>query len=350
MKPLTIKNSAFGLGTVMLAMSIILSGLMLAPNNASAFWWPWGNNHTYAQGNNNNNEDEEMVTVTIQKYIDGEPATTDTANSDSFSMTASWDDPDGIGNGSGSYELSATNSYTAETTEMHVGADYSTHEVLDDERIATSCDNDHLYKLVGYSTGTTIEAAVDADVLTSAPSFTNISSDQYVIVWNESCDDTDDDGDTATSTASTTGSINGQVTGGHSDEDHGSLEVTSIDAQKTTAVANGEFSDGWQYVFNITVPTDEPNLAMKFMDWMQTDGDHTIPVANNMRISSSQASATSTVTLTAGDTYSSPDLHITGDLNAEEDGLQVQVLVEVAVPSDTYNGTYSTDYGVRTLP
>jgi hypothetical protein len=341
MKSLTIKNGAFGLGALALVMSIIMSGLMLAPSSASAFWWPWGNHHVYAQGNNN-----EEVTVTIQKYIDGEPATSDSAGGNAFPMTASWDDPDGIGDGSGSYELSADNSYTAETSEMHTGADYSTTEVLDGDVVAASCDSGHPYMLAGYSVGASAEAAASADVTASASSLTNLSSDQYIIVWNESCNDDNGDGDMATST----GNISGEVTGGQSEEEPGSLEVTSVDAQKTTAVANGEFADGWQYVFNITVPTDEPNLAMKFANWMQTDGDHAIPVANNMRISSDQASATSTITLSAADTYSSPDLHMTGDLNAEEDGLQVQVLVEMAVPADTHNGTYSTEYGVRTLP
>ena len=70
-----------------------------------------------------------------------------------------------------------------------------------------------------------------------------------------------------------------------------------------------------------------------------------------MRISSAQAdNGGATILLTAANTYSSPELTMTGDLDAGTDGLQVQVVVEVAVPSDTFNGTYSTSYGVRTLP
>ncbi len=346
MKLATIKIGLFGFGTSVLAMSIIMSGMMLAPNSASAFWWPWGDNHVYAQGGNDDDDDESPVTVTIQKYIDGELATSESAGGSAFPMTASWDDPDGIGAGSGAYTLASTTSpaYQAVTAEMQVGADYSTSEVLDGDLVAATCGDDHAYELVGYSVGTTSAAAAAATVSATAPSFTNLTSDKYVIVWNETCDD---DTDTATSS----GSISGEVTGGASDEDPGELMVTSIDALKTTAIANGQFADGWRYLFNITVPTDETDLAMKFSDWTQSGTDHILPVAGNMRISSDQASDSNlVVTLNAADTYSTPELIMTGDLNEDEDGLQVQVLVEVAVPSDTFNGTYSTNYGVRTLP
>src|SRR3990167_8140399 len=347
MKQATIKNRMIGFGTLILAMSIIMSGMMFSPNNASAFWWPWGEHHAHAQGNNDDDDDESPVTVTIQKYIDGELATSESAGGDAFPMTGSWDDPDGLGEGSGAYTLSAstTPAYQAVTAELQAGADYSTSEVLDGDLVAATCGDDHAYELVGYSVGTTSAAAVAATVSATVPSFTNLTSDQYVIVWNETCDNDDTD------TATTSGSISGQVTGGASYEDPGELEVTSIEALKTTAVANGQFADGWRYLFNITVPTDETDLAMKFADWTQSGNDHILPVAGNMRISSDQASDSNlVVTLSAADTYSTPELTMTGDLNEDEEGLQVQVLVEVAVPSGTYNGTYSTNYGVRTLP
>jgi hypothetical protein len=342
MKLAMTQTGTFRLGALLLIVSMIITGLMTVPSNASAYWWSWGGHHAHAQDDDNN--DDSTVTVTIQKYIDGEKATSESADGNAFAMNASWDDPDGIGAGSGEFELSANTSpkYKAVTAELQTGADYNVSEKLDGDLVGSSCDADHPYALVGYSSGTSTELAVDADVSTAAPSFTDLSENQYVIVWNKSCDD--DNGN-----ATSSGSISGEVTGGSS-EDPGELAVTSIDAQKTTAVANGEFADGWQYVFNITVPTDEPDLAMKFANWMQTNGDHTIPVGGNMRISSEQASSTSTVVLTAENAYSSPDLHMIEDLNEDEDGLQVQVLVEVAVPSDTYNGTYSTQYGIRTLP
>lgn len=334
----TVKSGMSGLGAIAIITSLVLSGFMLSPSSASAFWWPWWNNAHAQEGN-----DDDTYTVTIQKYVDGELATDESADNNAFPMMASWDDSE-EGEGSGSYTLSSDNNYEAETDELNEGSDYSTHEVLDGDVVAASCDSDTPYKLVGYTTGTSSEAAASADPSSSAPSFTNLQDNQYVIVWNETCED--DDGGNGTSTGTSTGSITGEVTGGSTGED-GELAVTSIEAVDTTATANGEFEDGWKYVFHITVPENETGLAMKFADWVHSNGNDEIPVANNMRISSEQADATSTILLTAENTYSSPDLNMVEDLDAEEEGLQVEVLVEVAIPENTVNGTYSTDYGIR---
>jgi hypothetical protein len=128
------------------------------------------------------------------------------------------------------------------------------------------------------------------------------------------------------------------------------LHVDSIDAQKTTAVANGTYEDGWRYVFRITTPNNEENLSMRFSDWFTPSSSSTIPVANNMRISSAQASSTGPITLTAANAYSTPPLIMTSDLDPSMPGRQVDVLVEVKIPSGTSNETYTTTYGVQTLP
>ncbi len=146
-----------------------------------------------------------------------------------------------------------------------------------------------------------------------------------------------------------TGTIGGGVTGGQSAT--GDLAVTSVTAVQTSAIADGTFTNGWKYLFNITVPTDETNLSMKFADWMSTVGSSIIPVAGNMRISSAQAdNAGATVLLTAANTYATPALHMTGDLNSSTPGLQVQIEVDAAVPPGSVNGAYTTSYGVQTLP
>lgn len=332
-------------GRTVLALSLAMSmflGLSLAQaSSAQAFWW-WPN-HAHGQEVN-----DDTVTVTIKKYIDGAPATAGNADNLSFPMTASWNDVGGDGEGSGNYTLSSNTSpaYQAKTAELNEGSSYSTSEILTGSNVGASCtQGGKPFALVGYSVGSSLSQAKDAAKSTTTPSFTNLQQDKYVIVWNKTCDD-----NATTTPGGTSGEISGSVTGGQNGEDPGDLEVTSIEAQKTTATANGQFADGWKYVFNITVPTDEPNLAMKFANWVdEDDASHTIPVANNMRISSAQASSSSPVLLTAANTYSSPDLHMTGDLDPTEDGLQVKVVVEVAVPTSTFNGNYSTSYGVRTL-
>jgi hypothetical protein len=278
------------------------------------------------------------VKVTIVKYVDGAVATPESANNTDFLMNASWD-AENIGSGSGQFSLSETGfnnptPYYATTADMSSGASYSTSEVSDSDIVGTSCsEGGQPYALVGYSSGDSLAAAQAAAPSLAEPSLTNITSDKYIIVWNDDC-----------ATEGVGGGIGGDVEGGN-----GTLAVTSIDSVDTSAVANGTYEDGWEYVFNITVPSNEPDLAMKFADWLKDGGGGTIPVANNMRISSAQAdNGGATITLSAANTYSSPALHITGDLNPSLDGKQVQVTVEVKVPSGTPNGSYTTTYGVKT--
>jgi hypothetical protein len=154
---------------------------------------------------------------------------------------------------------------------------------------------------------------------------------------------------TATLPASSTranGTMGGTVTGGAS---VGVLAVTSVTPVNNSATADGTFTNGWKYIFNITVPTNEPNLTMKFANWAIDGGGSAIAVANNMRISSSQAdNGDATVLSTVAGAYSTPALHLTGDLNSALDGMQVQVLVETAIPLNSVNGSYTTSYGVNT--
>jgi hypothetical protein len=323
-------------GTVLSAFAavIIIAGMLVPSASAQAHWW-W-NPPAHAA---------ETVTVTIAKYVDGAEATAESADDAAFPMTSSWQQPEGDEE-SGAYDLSPESDtpYVAVTSALEEGASYTTSETLDGDTVGASCEDGTPFALVGYTTGATKEEAEEGTPSDTAPEFSNLEEDQYVIVWNETCEDEDPEEPTTP-----TGSLNGEVTGGSSDPEPGELEVTAIEAEKTTAIANGTFGDGWRYVFSITVPEDEEDLSMKFSDWEHSGGEHMIPVAGNMRISSEQASSTDTVLLTAADTYSSPELHITGDLDAEEEGLQIEVLVEVAVPAGTYNGTYSTSYGVRSL-
>jgi hypothetical protein len=149
--------------------------------------------------------------------------------------------------------------------------------------------------------------------------------------------------------SSSGGEITGEATGGTTA--NGSLAVTGITVEDGTAVADGTFANGWRYVFNVTVPADETHVAMKFGNWFNSTASTTIAAANNFRISSAQAdNGGATVLITAANTYSTPSLHITGDMNASMPGKQIQIVVEAAVPTGTVNGSYTTNYSVRTLP
>lgn len=127
----------------------------------------------------------------------------------------------------------------------------------------------------------------------------------------------------------------------------GHLQVTSIDIIDGSATANGNFEDGWEYLFHITLPSHEPDVAMKFSNWLENGDDGVIPAGNNMRISSLQADNDGAdVMITAADTYSA-DLHTNEDLDPSLEGIQIEVTVEVRIPSGTPPGTYTTSYGVR---
>lgn len=275
--------------------------------------------------------ESEMVTVTIDKYVDGVMATASTSDNADFPMTATFETGDS-GVQTASYTLSETNTvpYQAMTSEMELGADYETNEILTGEVVAVECTEGKPFALNGYTTGSSHAEAMAATPSMTTPTFTDMQEDKYVIVWNTDCSNPD-------------GDIGGEVVAGD-----GTLEVTAIEMIDTSATADGTFANGWEYVFHVTAPTSEQKLAMKFSDWMQTDGSGVIPVANNMRISSLQAdNGGATSLLTAANVYSTPDLNMVTDLDPTMDGLQVEITVEVAVPNGTPNGAYTTSYGVR---
>lgn len=288
---------------------------------------------------NDDDQDQETVKVTIVKYIDGSMATANSAQSMDFPMNATWD-AQNLGAGSGQFNLSASGfnndptPYQAVTSDMTTGADYSVNEVTGGSVVADACTTEGApYALTGYSTGNTLQEAQQATPTLTAPSFTNMTSDKFVIVWNIACDASVGDGD-----------LEGDVTPGN-----GVLTVTSITVVKGDSTADGTFAGGWKYLFHVTDPNNEPKIAMKFADWLS--GANIIPVANNMRISSAQAdNGNATILLTAANTYSTPKLNMVTDLDAGTIGRQVEILVEVSVPVGTPSGTYSTTYGIQSTP
>ena len=124
------------------------------------------------------------------------------------------------------------------------------------------------------------------------------------------------------------------------------LSVTGISAVKTYATADGTYENGWSWIFYVTVPTSETELQMKFDDW--TSALNTIPVANNIRYSSAQAS-NGPIEITAANTYGDALLLI-DDLDSGTPGRQIQILVEAKIPEGSAGGSYSTSYGIKSSP
>lgn len=140
----------------------------------------------------NNDNPPSTVKVTIVKFISGQHATANSAATSSFPMQSSWDAANLGGQGSGTFTLGPTgfntpNAYEAQTADMTTGSDYSVQEDTSTSLVGANCNNGQSFRLVGYTSGNTLAAAQAGTPTTTSPSFTNFTSDRYVIVWNEPC-------------------------------------------------------------------------------------------------------------------------------------------------------------------
>src|SRR3990167_5859010 len=125
------------------------------------------------------------VKVTVEKFVNGTMATAASADNSDFPMYSTWD-AENIGAGAGNYVLSETNTtpYQAVTADMTMGADYSTKEKVNGSVVGAQCETGEPYALKGYTTGDTRAAAIAATPTMTEPSFTDLQTNKYVIVWN----------------------------------------------------------------------------------------------------------------------------------------------------------------------
>lgn len=204
-------------------------------------------------------EERNTVVVHIAKYLDGEHATSESANDYDFPMQSSWNWPEvKVGdvvypgnNGSGFYGLNATgfngDPYEANTAVMNAPADYSTNEITDDGRvipIGGECSPGE-YRLLGYRVGGSFADAKANDLLTQSPNFENLEQDRYIIVENETCPDLPSlelskSATFATSTGKITFTIDWKV----SDDDVDNLVITDNLPTGTTYVVDSATDGG----------------------------------------------------------------------------------------------------------
>ena len=131
------------------------------------------------------------------------------------------------------------------------------------------------------------------------------------------------------------------------------LGVTQITAVKTFATADGTYTNGWSWIFDVTVPTNETTLKMKFADWVS--GSNTITAADHIRFYSAQSSnasdAVHAISISATNNYSGEmNLIPASDLNLAQTGRQIQITIEAMVPTGSAGGSYSTSYGIQSNP
>jgi len=128
--------------------------------------------------------------------------------------------------------------------------------------------------------------------------------------------------------------------------------INSISTVRSNGTADGTFENGWMWVFDITTPLNEQNLMMKFDNWLSLNTPNTtIPVANNVRFYSNQSSnafnQNSAVYITAANVYST-NMFLTGNLGAQQGMRRVQITVEMRIPQGSTQGTYTTNFGIKT--
>jgi len=130
------------------------------------------------------------------------------------------------------------------------------------------------------------------------------------------------------------------------------LAVTGVDTITSVAIANGVFTDGWKWVLHLTVPDTEDAFRMKFGDFLNAAASSTIPIANNIRMFSPQSSnaidENSAITET-NNNYGGW-MTLTGDTSSTTAGRQIDVTIEMRVPSGTASGTYTTSFGAQSVP
>src|SRR3989344_2890319 len=130
------------------------------------------------------------------------------------------------------------------------------------------------------------------------------------------------------------------------------ININSVTVIKNSGSPDGTFENGWKWVFDITIPSqNEPNLMMKFDNWAALGfSSNNIPVANNMRFYSAQSSSASNpnnaIYITSANTYSS-SMFLSGDLDSSQTSRRVQITVEAKIPGGTSADAYSTSFGIK---
>jgi hypothetical protein len=113
---------------------------------------------------------------------------------------------------------------------------------------------------------------------------------------------------------------------------------------KTSAKADDQYGDGWQWEFNITIwDMLETSLKMKFDQWT---GAGSLAAGNNMQYSVDEGE--NWVSIEDDGVYPEVGADIENIDMSTTDGRQVKILVRMKVPFGTSAGYYDSSYGILT--
>jgi len=144
--------------------------------------------------------------------------------------------------------------------------------------------------------------------------------------------------------------------------------TVQVYAEKTTAVKDNTYVNGWMYRYEITLNTAETKLQVQFpTGW--TSASSTIPTADNMRMLINEGTGglisglwdETYITNGDGGNVKSYALNTTYagqvplqatigalDSNSGIAGRQIIFYVFTKIPTDTLNGIYTASYGIQT--
>lgn len=255
---------------------------------------------------------------------------------------------------------SYTVTYTATDSANNVSTKTRTVEVVDPKTFAIEAPADITQKIgegdtaittiADLGTPTILNAIDDKATLINDAPVDGFPAGETIVTWTAT------DGDL---TATATQKINIIPTTLHLD---GAPQM-----QKFIATPGGDFDQGWQWVFNITVPDDKTQLSLSFDDWANSATTDKIPVYDdtnsegNVRFYSLQSQdnkvATSAKIISGSKTAimakstgieQSPDIiTVSDDLDANTLGKQIQVTVDAKIPAAVVQGSYFTNYDIQ---
>jgi hypothetical protein len=205
-------------------------------------------------------------------------------------MTASWS-AENIGTGSGNYVLGNYHGqellkYAADTSAMQAPADYTTFEVTDGS-VVVPTDSEVCpagkYRLLGYQSGDSLEAAEGAVTNLTAPVYTDITTDKYVIVINEKCPNApetspqcSDDIDNSDSEDSLIDSLDPAC---HSDKNVNNPESYTPELDNESNPNPTQCSDGISNDNDVLIDSLDPGCQSgENGTWNPSDNDETDPV------------------------------------------------------------------------